>query len=72
MIDIAHSELTNCYYVMKDGQKIADVTEQIINIKAEVIDKFVELVIEYGMSNGYVDAESFIDLAEQLKENNKE
>lgn len=36
--DIAHSELTNSYYIMCDGKKVAECTEQIANIRADAFD----------------------------------
>lgn len=40
--DIAHSELTNCYYIMCDGKKVAECTEQISNIRADAINKMIK------------------------------
>lgn len=50
--DIAHSELTNCYYIMCDGKKVYDCTEQIANIRAEERAEILsELMGEVAMLN---------------------
>lgn len=64
--DIAYSELTENYYVMCNGKKIADVTEQIKNVKAkerlDVIDEVKKCLallliksddIDYSFNDGH-------------------
>ena len=45
-----------------------DLKELKQQIRADAINELVDLVIECGMSMGWVDADSFIELAEKIKE----
>lgn len=71
--DITHSELTDCYYIMLNGKKVAECTKQISNIKANAIYEFAKWLEEKDYLNKTEidydwDEHSYLDIVSMAKE----